>query len=204
MQQWRDNLLVKGSVKWRITEVGKLAEVCYRFRTVAIDICLFSIFCRLLYNLFPFPPSTDELLGDAISIGEAHRTRSSSLLKIRQHYWHTDAHVPTVMAHRTWKKLKIKTCFFYILAQRVWEVWSALPIGAGVIVHKYIGAGVNYLIIIYIVYLYISSCLQISPSPLITTLNISVSLTISIFPSNSKRGHKNINTWNKRRHSIKR
>jgi hypothetical protein len=52
----------------------------------------------------------------------------------------------------------------------------------GALVRQYIGAGVLYLVLIYIVYLYISIFLHIYLSPFIS-LTISVSLTISISSS---------------------
>jgi hypothetical protein len=41
-----------------------LAYVGYRSQIVAIDIILPSFWCRLLFRVFPFPPSKAKLIGD--------------------------------------------------------------------------------------------------------------------------------------------
>jgi hypothetical protein len=63
-----EKLELKGREQWERRGVGKVENDRYWSRTVVIDVCL-SLFSRhLVLNLFPFPLSPAQLLGDCLLI----------------------------------------------------------------------------------------------------------------------------------------
>ncbi len=101
---------LQGSVQWEARFFSKMAVVSYEYGTLAIKVCLFFYFCcRLFFNVFPFPPSTDKWLGDfhVIRCCAPHRYCTYILNIMRQYY--NGASVPPatlVMAHQTRKKIR--------------------------------------------------------------------------------------------------
>ncbi len=56
----------------------------YEYRTLAIEVCFLIVPC-LFVNIFPFPPSTDKLLGDVCVVRRCASNRYIYII-MRQYY----------------------------------------------------------------------------------------------------------------------